>query len=118
MTDGYVYAIEREDSSYCFKLFPNNSRHQCIGTSGLYKDIEECKKGLRNFKTMLRQDKVSNQYNRHLKIEQIEGKYQFVFYDNKNHVIFMRDRLYDKRINCENAVKQIFENIDCEYLIL
>ncbi len=97
MAKGYKYEIVGEQDGYCFKLFPNNSRTQCIGTSGYYKDVSACQKAIKDFKDMLSRDKISENFGNHLDVKREEGKYKFYFSDDETNILFYRDKGYYKK---------------------
>ena len=98
---GYYFVIQKENRKFFFKLIPGNNGSQEIGALEYFKEYVASRK--------INQNNLCN-----TKIENIDGKYIFKYFDQEENLLFQRRKLYGKKIYCKDAIDRIYENINAE----
>ena len=111
---GYYFVIQKENRKFFFKLIPGNNGSQEIGASIGYDNYCDCKKALEYFKEYVASRKINQNNLCNTKIENIDGKYIFKYFDQEKNLLFHRRKLYGKNIYCKDAIDRIYENINAE----
>lgn len=116
-TDAYLFVIVKQKKKVMFKLFPNNNRQKSIGVSRQYNSIEECRKGLEDFRILVK----TNNLDEKLSIEEVrstghlETKYIPKIVESGK-VIFQQEFMYWHKSECKKWIDRIKKHINANVI--
>lgn len=96
--NGILFCYTKGKQKILFKLIPGNNGSQEIGASIGYDNYCDCKKALEYFKEYVASRKINQNNLCNTKIENIDGKYTFKYFDQEENLLFQRRKLYGKNI--------------------
>lgn len=105
---GYYIRITEKDGLYYFQLWYRGKQE--MGNSMGYKSVEECKKGLLQFKKILSTTNITEN-EKFVKIHQLNVRqYIYQFYDEKGDILYT-SRSIEKKKNCQNSMESTCRNL-------
>lgn len=106
---GYYINIVKIDRMWYFQLLFRGK--QAMGNSIGYKNIDECKTGLKNFQKFLLDTPDIIEHKNLLKIEKTQdNKYTYNFFDTKGNLLYSSRRI-EKKHNCEKSAISTYSNL-------
>ena len=107
----FCFQIRKANSKYFFALYPNNIPNQDIGRSIKFESQELCIKALSDFRSFVREHKISNEKSQYIQIVRKHIFYYF-YYVNGDNILFYRNKGYWSKKGCIKGISSIWRNID------
>jgi hypothetical protein len=107
-TKGYDFRIEKKDTGFVFRLYPNNNKSQPIGESAdIFPNETVCRRALMLFRQIISEHSSDEL----LKIDKMSDTL-YCPYLKEDAVLFKRTIAYWNLDACKNWAKEIWDNID------
>ena len=105
---GYYIWIAEKDGLYHFQLWYRGKQE--MGNSIGYKSVEECKKGLYQFKKILSAANLTDN-KKLVKIHRLNVRqYIYEFYDESGNILYT-SRNIEKKTNCQKSIASTCRNL-------
>lgn len=103
----YFINLSKKDKEWYFQLW--YTKKQEMGNSIGYKSIEECEKGLNNFKNFIIENNNLLENNKLFRIEKnSEESYNYIIFDLNNNVLYKSRNL--SKTNCKKSANSTLKN--------
>lgn len=109
------FKITCSNNGWYFELIPSNNNQQPIGASFTYASEKECLQAIKNFRNIIKTNKIKNESSNFVEIYKTEKTPQYYAEYKSNNIPIFKTRIYigtSAKTNAQKCIVSIYNNID------